>query len=74
MNKISEADITLTMLKPEESFDFAIDINNALKQLGYYSTIYYNRCEAQGLSYKQATDKLGEHLRAKLGLILVPKS
>lgn len=74
MNKIQQADWNLTMLKPESSYNFAIDINAALKKLGHYSLMFYSRCENDGLSYEQATDMLGKHLRDGLGIKLVPKS
>lgn len=66
MNKIQENDFILTQLQVEESYEFAHDINQALKNLAHYSIKYYDRCEEAGLTYKEATDKLGEHLRAHL--------
>jgi hypothetical protein len=68
MRKIQEADIGLTLVVPEESYDFAVDINNALEKMGKYSVMYYERCEEQGLTYKEATNQLGEYLRSNLDI------
>ena len=73
MDRIQQADWDLTMIVPTESYDFAIDINSALRKMGHYSCMYYDKCDAQGLTYKEATDKLGEHLRNNLGIIAIPK-
>jgi len=73
MDKIQEADWDLTQMKAEESYDFALDINNALRKMGHFSVLYYSKCELQGMTYKEATDSLGEHLRNGLGIKLVPK-
>ena len=68
MQKIQENDFILAGIRPEESYEFANDLNQALKNVGHYNMMYYNRCEEAGLSYEEATEKLGEYLRAHLVL------
>jgi len=70
MRKIQEADVFLASMQYEPSYDFGVDMNNALKKIGHYSVIYYERCEKQGLTYEQATEKLGEYLRSNLTLVV----
>jgi hypothetical protein len=70
MRKIQEADVDLADIVPEESYNFAIDINTSLKKMGHYSIMYYERCEEAGLTYKEATDKLGEYLRSNLTYVV----
>lgn len=67
MNKIQEADFELAFIEPLEEYAFAIDLNNAVQRIGKYSIMYYTRCEEAGLTYKEAQEKLGEHLRRNLG-------
>ena len=69
MRKIQEADIFISEILPEETFDFAIDLNNALEKLGKYSVMYYDRMEQQGYNYKEVQDYLGEYLRSNLTII-----
>jgi len=66
MRKIQEADITLAEVIVEETYDFAIDMATQLEKIGKHQRLYYNRCEEEGLTYKEATDKLGEYLRSNL--------
>jgi len=70
MRKIQEADVSLAEMIPEESYDFAIDMNVNVTKIGKYQVMYYERCEEQGLSYKEATDQLGEYLRSNLTVIV----
>lgn len=66
MHKIQENDLTLVDIIPEETYEFAVDLNNALKNVGHYSVKYYEKCEELGITYKEATEKLGEYLRGHL--------
>lgn len=66
MRKIQEADFVLATITAEETYDFAVDLNNTLKKMGHYSVMYYERCEKNGITYKEATEKLGEYLRSNL--------
>jgi len=70
MRKVQEADIVLTSIIPEETFNFAIDLNNAIEKLGKYSVRYYDRMEKDGYNYKEAQDKLGEYLRSNLTILV----
>ena len=70
MKHIQEADIVLTSIIPEETFNFAIDLNNAIEKLGKYSVRYYDRMEKDGYNYKEAQDKLGEYLRSNLTILV----
>jgi len=70
MRKVQEADIVLTSIVPEETFNFAIDLNNAIEKLGKYSVRYYDRMEKDGYNYKEAQDKLGEYLRSNLTILV----
>lgn len=69
MRKIQEADIFISEIEPMESFDFAIDLNNALEKLGKYSVKFYEEMEKLGYNYKEAQDKLGEYLRSNLTIV-----
>ena len=69
MRKIQEADIFISEVTPEETYDFAIDLNNALYKLSKYSVKYYERMEDDGYSYKEAQDELGKYLRSNLTII-----
>ena len=69
MRKIQEADIVISEIIAEESYDFAIDLNVQIEKLGKYSVKYYERMEQQGYTYKEAQDKLGEYLRSNLTII-----
>ena len=69
MRKIQEADITISEIVAEETYDFAIDLNREIEKLGKYSVKYYDRMEQQGYSYKEAQDKLGEYLRSNLTIV-----
>ena len=62
MRKIQEADIVLSSVTAEESFEFAIDLNNAINKLGKYSVMYYDKMEELGYNYQEAIDKLGNFL------------
>jgi hypothetical protein len=70
MRKIQEADVVLTGIAPEESFNFAIDLNTAIEILGKFSTRYYDRMEVMGYTYKEAQDQLGEFLRSNLTILV----
>lgn len=70
MRKIQEADVALAEMTPEESYDFAIDMNNNVYKIAKYQLMYYTRCEEQGLTYKEAQDQLGEYLRSHLTVII----
>ena len=70
MRKVQEADIVLTSIIPEETFNFAIDLNYAIEKLGKYSVRYYDRMEKDGYNYKEAQDKLGEYLRSNLTILV----
>jgi len=69
MRKIQEADIVISEIVAEETYDFAIDLNVQIEKLGKYSIKYYNRMEQQGYSYKEAQEKLGEYLRSNLTIV-----
>jgi hypothetical protein len=69
MRKIQEADIVISEIVAEETYDFAIDLNVQIEKLGKYSVKYYDRMEQQGYTYKEAQDKLGEYLRSNLTII-----
>lgn len=69
MRKLQEADLTLATIEVLEEYAFAIDLNDALKKIGHYSVMYYTRCEDAGLTYKEATDKLGAFLSKNLGYV-----
>ena len=62
MRKIQEADIVLSSVTAEETFEFAIDLNNAINKLGKYSVMYYDKMEELGYNYQEAIDKLGNFL------------
>ena len=70
MRKIQEADIVIAGIIAEESYEFAIDLNNAITKLGKYSVMFYERMENKGLTYKAAQDKLGKYLRSNLTIIM----
>lgn len=70
MRKIQEADIVISGITPEESYDFAVDLNNAITKLGKYSVIFYERMENKGLTYKAAQEKLGKYLRSNLTIVV----
>jgi hypothetical protein len=69
MRKIQEADIFISEIVPEETYDFAIDLNNAIEKIGKYSVKYYDRMEKDGYTYKEAQDELGKYLRSNLTII-----
>ena len=69
MRKIQEADITISEIVAEETYDFAIDLNVQIEKLGKYQIKYYTRMEEQGYTYKEAQEKLGEYLRSNLTII-----
>ena len=69
MRKIQEADMVMATIPPEETYDFAVDLSNALQKLGKYSVVYYERMEHDGYTYKQAQDELGEYLRSNLTVV-----
>ena len=62
MRKIQEADIVLSTVTAEESYEFAIDLNNAITKLGKYSVMFYDKMEEQGYNYQEALEKLGNFL------------
>lgn len=66
MEEIQKADIQLAGMGVEESYDFAIDMNNNLVNIAKYQVIYYEQSEEEGLTYKEAIDRLGEYLRNNL--------
>jgi len=70
MRKIQEADVVIAGIVAEESYDFAIDLNNAITKLGKYSVMFYERMENKGITYKAAQDKLGRYLRNNLTIVV----
>ena len=66
MRYIQEADIQLAGMQVEESYDFAIDMANNLRKISWYQRKYYEASELEGLTYKEAQDRLGEYLRGNL--------
>ena len=70
MRKIQEADIVIAGITVEDSYDFAVDLNNAITKLGKYSVIFYERMESKGITYKAAQEKLGRYLRSNLTIIV----
>jgi hypothetical protein len=70
MRKIQEADIVISGIQAEESYNFAIDLNIAVEKIGKYSVMYYNRMENKGITYKAAQDKLGKYLRNNLTILV----
>jgi len=67
MDRIQEADITLTTIKPIEDYAFGIDLSAAIEKSGKYSRMYYIRCESLGLTYKEAQTQLSEHIMDNYG-------
>ena len=74
MRKIQEADIVIAGIGVEDSYDFAVDLNNAIAKLGKYSVIFYERMENKGLTYKAAREKLGKYLRSNLTILVEEES
>ena len=70
MKKIQEADIVLTGIVPEESFNFYIDLSQATEKHGKYAAKYYDRCEIEGYSIEEAHEQLGEYLRSNLTILV----
>ena len=70
MRKIQEADVFLAEMTPEESYDFAIDMNNAVTKIGKYQVKYYEMCEELGYTYEEAQEQLGEYLRKHLTVVV----
>ena len=66
MEEVQKADIKLSGMSVEESYDFAIDMNNNLLDIAKYQLLYYEKSEKEGLTYQEATDRLGEYLRNNL--------
>ena len=69
MKRIQENDLILTGIVPETTYEFAYDLNIALKNIAHYQIKYYTRCEDAGLTYEEATEKLGDFLKAGLGFV-----
>lgn len=74
MRKIQEADIVLSGIKAEETYEFAVDLNNAVEKMGKYSVMFYERMENKGVTYKAAQDKLGRYLRSNLTVLVDEKA
>ena len=70
MRKIQEADVVLASVIAEETFEFAIDLNNAITKLGKYSVMFYDKMEELGYNYQEAQDKLGKYLRSNLTIVV----
>lgn len=67
MDKIQEADIVMTTIEPLEEYAFGIDLSAAIEKSGKYNKLYYIRCEALGLTYKEAQTQLSEHIMDNYG-------
>lgn len=69
MAKIQIADLTLATIEPLEEYAFAIDISDAMSNIGKYSKMYYERCEQDGMTYEESVEQLGDFLRTNLGYV-----